>query len=223
MRRTGMQRLVRWHIWLGWLVGVPLLLWTLSGLFMAARPIEQVRGDHLRSAPTSVDGSGLTFPQTVGPIGKVALIAQPRQPVWVVTKGDEPRRYAARTGKPIGPVDAAEARDIAVATYSGTATLAGVRLLSAAAAPLDLRRARPSWQMRYDDGTHLYIDAATGEVLALRTRWWRFFDLMWGLHIMDLQTREDTSHPLLILFAVLAVTGSAFGFVLLFRRRRARR
>ena len=43
-----MARYARWHIWLGWLVGVPLLLWTLSGVAMVARPIEEVRGEHLR-------------------------------------------------------------------------------------------------------------------------------------------------------------------------------
>ena len=40
-----MARYARWHIWLGWLVGVPLLLWTLSGVAMVARPIEEVRGE----------------------------------------------------------------------------------------------------------------------------------------------------------------------------------
>ena len=44
-----MRRLARWHIWLGWLIGVPLLLWTASGLFMVAWPIEQVRGGQLRT------------------------------------------------------------------------------------------------------------------------------------------------------------------------------
>ena len=39
-----MQRFARWHIWLGWAAAIPLLLWTISGLFMTLRPIEQVRG-----------------------------------------------------------------------------------------------------------------------------------------------------------------------------------
>ena len=34
----------RWHIWLGWLVGVPMLLWTVSGVVMVVKPIEEVRG-----------------------------------------------------------------------------------------------------------------------------------------------------------------------------------
>ena len=47
MRRIRRQ-LFRYHVWLGWLVGIPLLLWTVSGLIMVARPIETVRGSDLR-------------------------------------------------------------------------------------------------------------------------------------------------------------------------------
>ena len=42
------RSLFRYHVWLGWLVGVPLLLWTVSGLVMVARPIETVRGTDLK-------------------------------------------------------------------------------------------------------------------------------------------------------------------------------
>ena len=34
----------RWHSWLGWLIGLPLLCWTLSGVIMVWKPIEEVRG-----------------------------------------------------------------------------------------------------------------------------------------------------------------------------------
>ncbi len=56
----------------------------------------------------------------------------------------------------------------------------------------------------------------------MRTRWWRAFDLAWGLHIMDLSGREDTSHPVLIIFAAISLAGALIGCVLMFRRRRAR-
>ena len=39
---------------------------------------------------------------------------------------------------------------------------------------------------------------------------------------MDLEAREDTSHPILIAFAALSLIGSLVGCVLLFRRRKAR-
>ena len=78
------------------------------------------------------------------------------------------------------------------------------------------------WQARFADGTHLYIDDATGEVLALRTGQWRLYDLMWGLHIMDPQTRQDTQNPFVIVFAIAALIGATLGSILLFRRRKAR-
>ena len=55
--------LARWHIRLGWLVGVPIVMWLATGLFMVARPIEEVRGTHLRlpvePAPLVIEGSAL--------------------------------------------------------------------------------------------------------------------------------------------------------------------
>jgi hypothetical protein len=65
------------------------------------------------------------------------------------------------------------------------------------------------------DGTHFYVDAGSGAIVATRTRFWRFYDWMWGLHIMDLQTRENTSHTILILFAGLAGTGVILALIML--------
>ena len=42
-----MRELARWHIWVGWAVAVPLLLWTVSGVFMALKPLDEVRGSDL--------------------------------------------------------------------------------------------------------------------------------------------------------------------------------
>jgi hypothetical protein len=38
---------------------------------------------------------------------------------------------------------------------------------------------------------------------------------------MDVSGREGTSHPILILFAALSLTGALIGSVLMFRRRKA--
>src|SRR5688500_7412481 len=92
----------------------------------------------------------------------------------------------------------------------------------AAEAPVDSRAESAVWQVRFADGTRLYIDDATGEVAALRTDQWRLYDLMWGLHIMDPQTREDTNNPFVIGFGALAAIGATLGCILLFRRRKAR-
>jgi hypothetical protein len=52
---SARRTLYRFHLWLGWLVGLPLLFWTVSGLWMAARPIDEVRGSYLKAEPLPLD------------------------------------------------------------------------------------------------------------------------------------------------------------------------
>ena len=97
----------------------------------------------------------------------------------------------------------------------------GTQLFTAEASPLDFRRPVDVWRVSLADGTYVYVGRETGRIEAVRTRWWRIFDIMWGLHIMDLDEREDTSHPILIAAAALSALAVLMGVILLFRRRRA--
>jgi len=219
-----MQRFARWHIWLGWIVGLPILMWTVTGLWMVARPIEEVRGEALQAGPVAVDPATVTFPKTIGePIVEARLVAQPDGPAWIVTAADGGRwRYSARYGTATPPVVKDEAQRIAEAAYAGKARFEGVTYFPPGEAPTDARAEGAVWQARFSDGARVYIDDATGEVLALRTDQWRLYDLMWGLHIMDPQTREDTHNPFVIVLGALAMIGALLGCTLLFRRRKAR-
>ncbi len=219
--RLKRRMVMRWHVWLGWLVGVPLLLWTVSGLFMASFPIESVRGEHLKAEPTALPAFRPVAPILQGrPVQMLTLGQQAGIPVWVIKYEDGGERRAdARTGALLPAVNAPEAGLIARAAFAGDAPLQGVTHYSAENAPLELRRPRPSWQARFADDTHIYIDAETGAVLATRSALWRAFDFMWGLHIMDLQTREDTHHPILIGFAAFAALSVLIGICLLPLRR----
>lgn len=217
-RRT----LYRLHVWLGWVVALPLLLWTVTGLWMAARPIEEVRGEHLRRAPSPIELAGPVSPPG-GSLRALAVETGPTGPVWAATFADgRMRRADLRTGALLPSVEKAEAVAIARAAYRGKTAVEQVIRTEAAKPPLELRRPRPAWCVIFADGGHVYIDADTGAVLALRTGQWRLYDMMWGLHILDPRTREETSHALLILAAVISIAGTATGAVLLFLRRRKR-
>ncbi|GAA0484230.1 hypothetical protein GCM10009096_28480 [Parasphingorhabdus litoris] len=215
----------RWHIWLGWLIGVPIILWTASGLLMVSQPIETVRGNHLRSEQPALDPIMPVAPILEGRQAQDLKLQQNAQgPFWVISYADGGKRRAdAATGKLLPPIAAADASALAIAARSDDSAIKSVKRFAADAAPSDLRRDRPSWQVIFEDDARFYIDADTGELLAVRTQFWRVFDFMWGLHIMDLQTREDTSHPILIGSAALALFGSILGFVLLFTRRSRKR
>ena len=91
------SRLRRWHVWLGWLVGLPMLFWTVSGLVMVAKPIEEVRGEHLIAAPKPINLSGpLVAPRIEG--RPVTRSRSSRAPTGRAGKSTSP---TARSGWPI--------------------------------------------------------------------------------------------------------------------------
>ncbi len=220
------QRLRRWHIWLGWAVGLPFLAWTLSGLVMVARPIETVRGEGLIADAPALPAGLAAVPPVVGPrpIVSLRLESRPAGARWLLRYADGGTRLAdAGTGRLLPPLAAADAARIVEARYTGKARISAVDRTSAEAPPLDLRRKVAAWRVTMSDGTRFYLDSATGEILARRTSWWRFYDFMWGLHIMDLETREDAHNPLLIGFGIAALVTILLALVMLpltLRRRR---
>jgi hypothetical protein len=220
------NNLRRWHIWLGWLVAIPMLLWTLSGLVMVAKPIEEVRGNHLMAEPKAMrlEGPVVTPPLAGTPLKSVSLEPRADGPRWVVTLADGTTRLAdPETGGLLPRLSAADAVREVMARYSGAEKIATVARTSRDNPPLDLRRPIEAWQVTMTDGTHFYVDAGSGEVVAKRTGWWRFYDFMWGLHIMDPAGREDTHNPWIVAFSLISLTTVILALVLLpltIRRRK---
>jgi uncharacterized iron-regulated membrane protein len=222
------QKLRRWHVWLGWIVALPFLAWTVSGLVMVVRPIETVRGEDLIAEAPALAAGLAPVPPAIGPrpLESLRLEARPDGARWLLEYADGGTRLAdAATGRLLPPLAAADAARIVEARYKGKARIAAVDRTSAEAPPIDFRRKVAAWRVTMSDGTRFYLDSATGEILARRTRWWRFYDLMWGVHIMDLETREDAHNPLLIGFAIVSLLTVLMAFALLpmtLKRRRRR-
>ena len=218
------------HLWIGVIVGIQLLLWTASGLFMTSNAIEVVRGTTLRRTVAPLDlrrlgpllpPSAVLPPEAVlaTPVERAELLQMLGKPAYKLTAGERSWLVDARSGHDwvIGRAEA-----LAIARQQ-------VRLIPPLTAtpvsdppPLELRRPGGVWLVGDADGTHVYIGTA-GEVLAVRTGLWRWFDFAWGLHILDPRGREDTHHPLLIASAALALLSVLSGFVLIWRRLRPRR
>ncbi|SFP06051.1 PepSY domain-containing protein [Qipengyuania nanhaisediminis] len=224
-----MRRFAKWHIWLAWLAGVPILMWTVTGLVMVIKPIEEVRGNHLRytvterALPSDTEISVALPAESTRPVRSVTTQVERGETVTRITYMDGTSDRFRADGSEMGPISEVEARMIVAERIKGGDRVADTARYDADSVPFDFRREMPVWQVALTDGTHVYVGEHTGEIEAVRTQWWRTFDFVWGLHIMDLQTREDTSHPILILFAILGVLASLLGFVLMFRRRKARK
>lgn len=211
----------RWHMWLGWLVIVPMLFWTVSGFIMVARPLAEVRGTKLlRPLQALTLTAPPVAPALAGlPISRLSLESRAAGPRWVVRLSGTPERSRLAdpvTGRLLPEYGAAEAQREVLSRYTGSARISGVRRVDAAKPPVELRR--PSfvgWQVRMSDGTHFYVHAGSGEIVASRTRYWRLHDFMWGLHIMDLQGRSQTNNPWVVTFALLALVMTLMALVLL--------
>ena len=213
-------KLRRWHMWLGWLVGIPMLLWTVSGFVMVAKPISEVRGTALlRPLAPIASTAGIVTPR-IDARAVAAMSLEPRAagPRWVIHFADEPaasRLADPATGALLPAIGAAEAAREVAARFTGTAHVARVVRVDPNHPPIDLRRPLVGWQVAMSDGTHFYVDAGSGEVVARRTRFWRFYDLMWGIHIMDLQGRENTHNPWIVTFVLLSLAMVLMALVLL--------
>ena len=214
MRKT----LRRWHLWLGWLVGVPILLWTVSGLVMVWKPIEEVRGNHLLDpAPAIRLQSAPVLPEGLEdiPLSSVSLEPRARGPVWVVPLSGRIALADPATGEWLEAYDEEGALAEVAARYAGEGTNPRVARTDPKNPPTDWRRPRAAFAVTYDNGDRFYVDPMTGAIEATRSDWWRLFDFMWGLHIMDLETREDTSNPWVVTFAALSVIATLMALVLL--------
>lgn len=209
------------HKWIGLIVGLQILAWVVSGLFMTFFPIEQVRSEHniREAAPrdlhVSVDltKAADTLATLSIPISRLELVDVAGQWMWRIDSSGKPHALMdADTGRVVSPLDEKTARDIATADFAGQGKITSTALIEKDA-PIEYRGALPVWQFVFDDAdaTHLYVAPLTGKVVARRSGLWRTYDFLWSLHIMDYTQRENFNHwPIIImslLGLILAITG----------------
>jgi uncharacterized iron-regulated membrane protein len=230
------------HRWLALLVGWQLAIWFLSGLYMAVVDLDFIHGDTLvrnLSTPVRLD-------EALVPLGtirasrhdvqaiRLRTLPDQAQPVYEVTRTSGAELFDARTGTLMAPFDERRVRALAAAYYAGRGSIDRARLLTRSAElPGEIRGRRPPvWRVDFDDwtATSLYLDPDTGRLVTRRHRFWRWFDFLWSLHIMDYVAREDVNNPLLRIVAPMAFVTAAFGgwlafhsFGFLQRRRRTAR
>jgi uncharacterized iron-regulated membrane protein len=213
------------HKWLGLIVGLQLLLWTVSGLVFAMLDHEDVAAENsVRALPVAVlePDVRLVEPEAWlddyagSELVDISLIAWLDRWIYRVRFADRVELRQAEDGSRF-EIGEAPIRRLATATYAGTGALRTVSLL--ATPTLEARGAGPVWQAAFDDAdqTRLYFSAQDGRLVAVRNDAWRFFDFFWMLHTMDYRGRDDFNNPLVILFSTGALWLGISGALLLIR------
>lgn len=211
------------HKWFGLVLGLQFLLWALSGAVMALLDHHKVSGEHALLPVAGLQAPAELLPlagvaQAVGqPIRKLQL--KPLYDTWVyeATTPAGVKLVDAVTGRPMA-VDAAKARELAVARWSGSAPPTSVEYIEKHT--LETRDLPlPIWRVEFaDEERHaLLVSATTGEVLAAKNDTWRLWDIAWMLHIMDYDDRQSFNHPLIITLGTASAWLALSGLILLFR------
>lgn len=220
----NLARLVRkWHKWFSLVVGLQLLLWTLSGFVMSFLPMEDVRSEkRILPNPHSVlkDTDRYLSPSEAFTRANIAVkeLTSLRiknildQPFYEV-KLSSAQSYLinALDGRRIDTIDASLAAKIARSRYRGNALIQKSELLVNEI--IEYRGEYPVWRLTFGDeeGTRFYVSATTGDLKAVTNTVWSIYDFFWMLHIMDYSERENTNTWWLVLSSFLAVISSLTG------------
>ena len=144
---------------------------------MVARPIEEVRGNHLRAEQAQLAmpfENIVMFADKGDAVTGARLVAQGSSMVWIVNyEGGQTARYDAATGLKrwrVLIVQSCEGHCCRSAISAGGSRCSRFAISLPDNSPSDLRREKASWQVHFADGTNVYIDALTGETLAVRTQ-----------------------------------------------------
>jgi len=193
-KRNFWKYLTRAHKWAGLVLGVQVLLWFASGLFMALFPIDEVRGSHLAEKATWSLSDVTVIPIEIamtaceGNLTGASLTSIAGEPAYALMGDAGTQLMNAQTGKAWEPIAEDTVRVAADKYYKGDGQVASVVKLTET--PKEYRRPPPVWQIQY----------------------------VWMLHIMDYDTRDNFNSWWLRLAAFLALLFSISGLMLVVQR-----
>jgi hypothetical protein len=216
------------HRWLAAIIGLQIIIWFASGTIMAFLPIEKVRGEHLlrkmpgaalpaRDMPALLAGGWAALPQQPTRAEIYMLLGRP---VLLAEFDNAAHRMLIdmTTARPISPLPRRMA--LRLVRESSTLPLTHPSALWITKKSTEYRGDVPAWRIdAHDpDEARFYVDPFSGKVKPVRTGLWRFYDFIWGLHIMDWKNHDDTNGILLTGFGGLAIFVAIAGIFLLFFR-----
>ncbi|MBT1063311.1 PepSY domain-containing protein [Bowmanella sp. Y26] len=217
-----MAKARKYHKWLMGIIGIQFLIWSISGAYMVLVDIDFIHGDHLAKqtdaklnmAEVQVDITHILAHYPKAENIKLSLLGS--LPVWRLQVDGEKLMVDATNGAALPPLSESQAIRLAKDLYSGSSQIVSSQLLTEHAPPELSPRHLPVWRIEFAGmvSPTLYITQQQGELVTRRHDFWRVFDLMWKLHIMDYDDGEDIDNWLLRILAIVGVLAALTGLIL---------
>ncbi|MEM9647240.1 MAG: PepSY domain-containing protein [Bacteroidota bacterium] len=229
-KRKIVQLNRKWHRYLGVILGIQFLLWTLGGLYFSWTNIHEIRGDHLKKKIiVPIPKENLVSPdvflksdfKATDSIISMELTSVLNRPVYrvIYSRNGENmiKLHDAHTGKTRSPLTEKEAIKTAMNGLTVNAGITGVEYLKEAGKHHEYRgRPLPAYAISFAPpaNTTVYVSQEFGNIQNFRSNKWRVFDFLWMLHTMDYAERDNFNNLLLRAFALFGLFTILSGFSL---------
>lgn len=244
MARSKHYYIRKTHRWLGVILGIQFLLWTIGGLYFSWSDIDEIHGDFQRkNAPLLSSEISLVSPtvvldtikkvhriDSVVSIQLIEILGKPFYQVRCITafhkqtadghdRGTMNHLANAETGQLRGPLTKDEAIDVAKLRFNGEAKIKSVEYITGTGRHHEYREnPLPAYAITFEhpSRTTVYVATEYGTVQKFRNYKWRIFDFLWMMHTMDYESRDNFGNILLRVFSLFGLFTVISGFTLFF-------
>ncbi len=236
MKIKKIKRKIRiWHRYLGIIIGVQFIFWTLGGLYFSWTNISEIRGkDIFDSKNVNYISLNVLSPNFIIEslsdnyfISDIKLKKIIAREYYIVNATDKSNHktevflYDAISGNPKTDFSINEAEKIVNSMFLDPVKISKVETVTNNNVNKhhEIRNKNlPVYAVELDKRFNptVYVSMREGEILAVRNNQWRIFDFLWMLHTMDYVGRDNFNNLLLRLFSLLGLITLLSGFTLFF-------
>lgn len=232
------------HRYLGLLLGIQFLLWTIGGLYFSWNNIDEVHGDfqkkrvpllsssiHLVSPSVALDTIRKVHRiDSLVSIQLIDIMGKPFYQIRCITALHNMKTHTdhhglmnhladAQTGQLRAPLTQDEAIAVAKRYFVEEAKVIKIEKVDSIHPHHEYRSGElPAYAISFEhpSKTTVYVATELGTVQKFRNDKWRVFDFLWMLHTMDYEGRDNFGNILLRAFSVFGLITVLSGFLLYF-------
>jgi uncharacterized iron-regulated membrane protein len=228
------------HRWMGVILGIQFLFWTIGGLYFSWSDMATVKSEDrvVKTANFDIKGNWKSPTEIFEKMGAnieltdIKLIQILSTPYYQIsffdktTKSQKVRLANAKTGDLRTPLSHEEAKLLAQKHLIGQPEVSGIEYLTTTNGHHEYRNnPLPAYAVTFAKPSPVTVYVATelGTVQKLRNNKWRIYDFFWMLHTMDYNTRSNFSNYVIRAFSIFGLFTILSGFVLFVVSRKTKK